>query len=39
MRDSLDDLQADAKGLLEGYINPTANCYNLMKNSYPTNTK
>ena len=39
IRDSSDDLQADAKGLLEGYINPNGNCYNLMQNSYPINTK
>lgn len=37
--DSWHDLQADTKGLLEGYNNPDTNCYDMMQNLYKINTK
>lgn len=39
IKDSWQDLKADASGLIQGYNNPTGNCYNIMKNYYSPNIK
>ena len=39
MSDSWHDIQADIKGLSEGYNNQDANCYDIMKNFYQIDTK